>query len=341
MVKALFSVGVAVHALAMSDPQDSETAIRRACPSWARLQDMVVDGWRILRPIGRGGACEIYLCEHQSSAQQAAMKLLLPSRNDDSEALKLLLREADFLEDLEYPLVPDFLGQVQVEGQHGILMEYVAGESLHVVLRRGGKLPALAILMSAVKTLAYLHEQNVVHNDIKPENFHMSHKGRLYLLDYGAAQRQSLSSTFFRRLKSSDGFQGTLTYCAPELLSGKQGTYASDVWAIGIMAHVLFVGSPPYQVAADDRLALAKAIKAAHIPPLSQRVTSIDTTLSNIIDRCLQPDPQLRHPNATELLRLLRKYRDVKQSGTAATRKQGSPGTQSQTSRKVVQPRRP
>ncbi|TVR45250.1 MAG: serine/threonine protein kinase [Planctomycetota bacterium] len=299
----------------MTDKASSEAIIRRACPSWARLEGLVVHGWKVLGPIGRGGTAEVYRLQHEKDKSEGALKLLLPDFAKDADCQKLFLREADFLEDFNHQGIPKIFAQTTVLDRLALIMDYVPGDNLMTLLHQGKKLPPLSVLMAACKIISYLHEQNVIHNDIKLANFILSPKGRIHCVDFGSARRLSMSSTFFRRFKGSEKVQGTPSYLAPELIQGKGPSKSSDVWALGILAHYLHAGSAPFQ--GEDASQTLKMILGNPMPSLKSRCEQVDGSLSNIVDRCLIIDPQLRYGTATELLEILRRYRD----GTASHRR--------------------
>lgn len=302
----------------MNAPTRSETVIRRACPSWARLEGLTIHGWKVIKPIGRGGTAEVYVLEHarkDGNIEKATLKLLLPDLASDSESQKLFLREADFLEDLDHPGIPKMILQTTVLDRIALIMDYVPGDNLMTMMHQGSKIPPLQVLIAICKIIAHLHEQNIVHNDIKLANFILSPQGRIHCVDFGSARRLSLSSTFFRRFKAAGPIQGTPSYLAPELIQGKAPSKASDVWALGILAHYLYAGSAP--LASEDAQETLRMIIGSPMPTLLSRAKEVDRTLSNIIDRCLIADVNLRHDHAEDLLALLRRYRD----GTNAYRK--------------------
>ena len=97
----------------MSQESASTAIIRKHCPSWAKLEGVAFDGWKVIRPIGRGGTAEVYLVQHTKS-NQSALKLQLPEFQDDKESTKEFLREIDILEDLDHKGIPKMISHAQI-----------------------------------------------------------------------------------------------------------------------------------------------------------------------------------------------------------------------------------
>lgn len=292
----------------MSPDRKSSAIIRKHCPSWALLEGCSFSGWKVLEPIGRGGSAEVYLAEDIKNGHKAALKLQLPEFRGDKESTKEFLREIDTLEELDHPGIPKMISHTKILDRDALIMDFIPGDNLMTMVYNKVKVPPLAVLIAAVKIINYLHEQNIIHNDIKLANFILSPTGRLHCIDFGSSKRLSLSSTFFRRSKNKGALEGTPSYVAPELIQGKSPTKQSDIWAIGILAHYLFTGSSPYEN--EDPQSILTTINNGQLVDLRKRSSAVDINLSNIIRLCLQTDPHDRDEDVEGLLARLRSYRD-------------------------------
>ena len=137
-------------------------------------------------------------------------------------------------------------------------MEYLAGETLHARMRRGGKRldqnTALRLLRQIAWICSAAHQQSIVHRDLKPENLMVipdpfTFGGeRVKILDFGIAKLLDQ----VRPAGHSQGLFGTPMYMAPEAWAGTQNIdQSADVYSLGVIAYELFAGRPPYEDAED------------------------------------------------------------------------------------------
>ena len=116
------------------------------------------------------------------------------------------------------------------------------------------------------------------------------------MVDFGSARVGS--PKFLSGLIKSKQVIGTPTYLAPELLQGKQGSAASDVYAVGICAHILLAGTPPFEGDKDERM---KKARDGAVPSIAKRVVGLPYKLIATIDRCCFRDLDRRFHHAGEL----------------------------------------
>src|SRR4051794_16279755 len=132
----------------------------------------------------------------------------------------------------------------QANGLAYIAMEHPQGESLKMMIERG-KLRSMSerinLAWQIAQGLAYLHSQNIVHRDVKPENIHVDPFGQAKIFDFGVARLQ-------RQQITRDGQQlGTPLYMSPEQVRGEHVTAAADIYSYGVLLFVLFSGGFPYR----------------------------------------------------------------------------------------------
>ena len=258
--------------------------------------------------IGMGGAAEVWRAERVSDHQPFAIKVLRPERAEDKYIVRCFEREIEALGDLKHPAIPALRGKGTVEGLPAFAMDYVPGTNLAVLMGKGSVFPALKALTTLVEVTAFLHEQEMVHNDIKLDNAVLSNdgSGRLWLVDFGNIRRvgrfNPLSALFFR---SPVKVFGTATYLAPELLSGKKATKQSDIYALGVCCFILLSGKPPYASAATQSSRL-RANQRADPAAIGGRVRGIPPGAAQVIDDCLAKEPGDRPKDVKMLLSAVR-----------------------------------
>lgn len=245
-----------------------------------------LDGFTLKRGVGQGAFGEVYFAV-SDGGKEVALKLLRGST--DAE-----LRGVAHCINLKHPnLVHLFDLKSDARGDRWVVMEYVFGESLaHVINKHPTGLPTQVVrewFAALCRGVGYLHNQGVVHRDLKPGNIFIEH-GQLKIGDYGLSRRISGSE----RDELSRGV-GTPYYMAPEIKNGNY-TASIDIYACGVILYEMvtglrpFNGETPYEV-------LIKHI--TETPDL----TKLPAPYREVIGRALEKDPAKRYATAAELAR--------------------------------------
>lgn len=205
--------------------------------------------YEIEKLIGIGGMGQVYLARNLALGRPAALKLLLP---DVTERGASLAREADLAARLQHPCIATFYELLELDTGVAIAMEYVAGESLRQVLKRG-PLPlarARTITECLLEALAHAHAVGVIHRDIKPENIVVSEDGSAKLLEFGVAlfiaKESSDRANQFDEPDGTRSIVGTLAYMSPEQLGGETVDARTDLFAVGAVLYEMISGRPAF-----------------------------------------------------------------------------------------------
>ncbi len=275
----------------------------------------IVAGYRLARKVGEGGMGSVYEAIHQGIGRRAAVKLLSPELAREPEIIDRFFNEARAVNIVRHPDIVNIsdLGQMP-DGTAYLVMEYLEGESLSLRLHRVGKLPlpeALRLSRQIASALHAVHEQGVVHRDLKPDNVMIiadpeSHAGeRAKLLDFGIAklaeEHQRLGP---RQVKTRVGMVlGTPVYMSPEQCRGADQVDAkADVYSLGVMVYQMLSGHPPFVAEGEGEL------MAAHIyeepVPLCDVLPGVPLPLSDLVHQMLDKDRALRPTMAQVVNRL-------------------------------------
>jgi serine/threonine-protein kinase len=244
---------------------------------------------RLVRPLGHGGMGEVWVAEHLTLERQVAVKLI-QSLDPGPDARARFEIEAKAAARIQSPhVVQIFDYGVTPAGQPFIIMELLAGESLGERLARGPIEPAeLAhIVMQAAGGLAAAHQSGVVHRDVKPQNIFLvatpSREIFVKVLDFGIAKLQPPGGVVAAPgltgpptpsptpLTATGALVGTIDYMSPEqLLTQEAVGYATDVWALGVVAYEALTATRPFT--GQTLIALSLAIcdgryQAERVPP--------------------------------------------------------------------------
>ncbi|XP_005315906.2 mitogen-activated protein kinase kinase kinase 19 [Ictidomys tridecemlineatus] len=254
--------------------------------------------------LGKGAYGTVY-CGLTSQGQLIAVKQVTLDTSDKlatEKEYRKLQEEVDLLKALKHVNIVAYLGTCLEENIVSIFMEFVPGGSISSIINRFGPLPEMVFCKYTKQILqgvAYLHENCVVHRDIKGNNVMLMPTGIIKLIDFGCAKRLAwagLNGTHSDMLKS---MHGTPYWMAPEVINESGYGRKSDIWSIGCTVFEMATGKPP--LASMDRMAAMFYIGAHRglMPPLPDHFSE---NASDFVRMCLTRD-QHERPSALQLLK--------------------------------------
>src|SRR5271169_6509220 len=249
---------------------------------------VLIERYRIVALLGRGGMGEVYRAEDLKLGNVVALKFLPTSVPGDATALAAFHAEVRNARQVSHPNVCRVYDIGEVEGKHFLTMEYIDGEDLASLLRRIGRLPADKALETAHQIcagLAAAHDCGLLHRDLKPANIMLDGRGRVRITDFGLAVSHEDAAG---RIETS----GTPAYMAPEQIAKGEASVRSDIYSLGLVFYELFTGHLPYQANTAVEWRRAHLESSPRTP--SSVVKDIDPAVESAILRCLQKDPAKR-----------------------------------------------
>ena len=197
-----------------------------------------------------------------------------------------------------------------------LIMDLCEGGTLYHLLKRyPGGMPEkeVALIMWQIgSALAYLHEQKIAHQDLKPENIFLLQKGHYVLADFGVSstmKRTTMMLTKKPTLQLDDSEADmrseiylTPEYASPEAWKGKGNTAASDVFSFGVMLYELLSGKLPFQYPVYTGQVLGRG------EPMPVMPDKISPAMQQVVEACLEADPKDRQITAEELAYLGRTF---------------------------------
>ena len=253
---------------------------------------LVVERYRVVALLGKGGMGEVYRADDLTLDQPVALKFLPPALSTDQDALERFRNEVRIARRVSHANVCRVYDVGEAEGQPFLSMEYVDGEDLASLLRRIGRLPGdkgLEIARQLCAGLAAAHREGVLHRDLKPANVMLDGRGRAVMMDFGLAG-------IAEQIQGYDVRSGTPAYMAPEQLAGKEVTERSDIYSLGLVLYEIFTGKRAF-----DATALADLVRQRNEQPISAPSTwvkDLDPAVERVIMRCLESDPTARPATA-------------------------------------------
>ena len=246
-------------------------------------QDAELKDYQLGDCLGKGAFGSVYRALNMGTGETVAVKQIKLADLPKSE-LRVITLEIDLLKNLDHPNIVKYRGFVKSSLSLNIILEYCENGSLHSISKNFGKFPEnlVGIYMSQVlHGLLYLHEQGVIHRDIKGANILTTKQGLVKLADFGVATR---TTTFHE-----SSVVGTPYWMAPEVIELSGATTASDIWSLGCTVIELLDGKPPYHKL-QPMHALFRIVNDDH-PPLPEGASPI---VRDFLMQCFQKDPNLR-----------------------------------------------
>jgi serine/threonine-protein kinase len=286
-------------------------------PTPAKRPDtpIVANRYRIEERLAVGGMARIYLVRHLHLDKEFAMKIIAAELSAKPMMRKNFFREAKVASQMEHPnivQVTDF-GEDEQYGAY-LVMEYLKGETLRQRLTREKRLRlpmALDIGMQVAEALHYIHEQNIIHCDIKSENIYLCEprgeqrrRTLVKIIDFGLSKTKALGAKLAR---SEVG--GTPHYMSPEQFSGIAPQPSMDIYSLGVLLYEMVVGQLPFE--GDFDALVAAHVKQKPVPPSMRLGESLDERLDELIMKALTKDPQKRQFSMGQMLYEIRTLMDM------------------------------
>ncbi|MDQ0760503.1 serine/threonine-protein kinase [Streptomyces canus] len=248
------------------------------------MTNWLVPGFTEIRELGAGTTGRTTLARDDGTGDLVAIKYLSARLTDDTTVAERIRRDTARVTGVRDPNVVriDAVLDSPDGGDVALIMEAVDGPTLRALLAARRPLPeaALALLRGSLLGLAVLHDQGVMHRDVKPENV---------LID--AARQGKLINIGITVPAGEDLAEGTAAYRAPELWHGRPASPASDTYAAAVTFVECLTGVAPFRT---DSTAGLRALHESASPPLDD----VPGPLRPVLERALDKDPRERYSDA-------------------------------------------
>ena len=279
---------------------------RSATASGAPVGDLVIGGYRLLEKIGQGATAEVFraVSDNDPGALPVALKLLRERESLDGQSEERFKNEVKASLNLRHPhLVEIYDWGEDAEGRLYMVTELLSGHSLRQCLQsqprlssdeQAGRAPLTQAEVSRITTacgsaLTYLHEQGLVHRDVKPDNIFLTEGGGVKLMDLGLAKGGEIAP-----MTQAGVVLGTPHYMAPEQMKS-EASPLSDQYALGVTAYEMLAGRRPFR--GGDALELFRQNLNEPVPPLSRYRPDAPPVLEAVLERMLAKQPAQRFPS--------------------------------------------
>ncbi len=264
--------------------------------------------YTLLRRLAVGGMAEIYLARQAAMAgfeKEIVIKRLRQELADDPRIVEMFLDEAKIGAQLNHPNIVHVYDVDEHDGIPYIAMEYIIGEELNELCRRGIAhdrfLPiehAVELIRQAAAGMGYFHAKRsegepleIVHLDISPSNLLVTQDGFLKIIDFGIARYRGQQAR-------NDVLPGKLSYMSPEQAARKPVDHRSDIFSLGIVLYEITVGKRLFRGPAQE--VVERLIDTQVEPPTFAR-RNFPPALESIVMRTLEKHPEDRYQSAYDL----------------------------------------
>jgi eukaryotic-like serine/threonine-protein kinase len=249
--------------------------------------------------VGRGGMGIVYCARDRRLKREIAVKVLPPELSFRADIRQRFLREAETAAQLNHPNIVPIYTVEEKDNLVYFVMAYIKGDNLGVRLQQHGPIAPVEvrrILREVADALAYAHNRNVIHRDIKPDNIIIDDEtGRAMVTDFGIAR--ALTDSGDSRLTATGMAIGTPAYMSPEQSAGDRAIDGrSDLYSLGVVGYQMLCGQPPF-VASNTPSMLVKHLSEKPIP-VDERWPDLPQDLCRAVMMCLEKDPADRFPSA-------------------------------------------
>jgi len=285
-----------------------------------------VPGYTLHRELHRGAQGVVYLATQERTRRDVAVKMLLQGAFATSRQRARFEREAEIASQLRHPNIVTVHDSMPVKGgRFALVMEYIEGrtldqwsESLATLAPRNRIAAVVELFLQVIDAVHYAHQRGVIHRDLKPANILVDADGRPRIVDFGIAKLHDAAQAdraVAPRARAATAvtqegeFAGTLAYAAPEQLGGRPDLIdtRTDVFALGVIFHVLLTGRMPYDVSGSFAEVIDHVVNEPPAP-LRDALPEADEDLAVIVEHCLAKEPERRYQSAGALLADLRHH---------------------------------
>jgi serine/threonine protein phosphatase PrpC len=268
--------------------------------------------FEIQRVISRTGMASIYQAKDLVTTETVAVKVPHAQVESDPNSFARFQREAEIGKRLNHPNILRFIN-LSAQSRPYIVMEYLEGRTLNEVMNEVRPIPiadAVQIASGLCAALAHMHEQKVVHRDLKPQNIMICKDGSIRIMDFGIAKAMEMRRITFAGFSPA---MGTPDYMAPEQVKGKRGDEKTDIYSLGAMLYEMTTGRVPFE-GPNPFIVMNSRLTGDPVAPRKLN-PEISSELEEIILHAMEREPSRRYASAAAMKAELDDPESVKLTG--------------------------
>ncbi len=274
----------------------------------------VIEQYRLLRPIGKGGQGEVWLAQRDDGefSHQVAIKFIKLSHNE--KELQRFQTERELLASLQHANIAGLIGGGKFQDRLYMIMEWVDGIPLIDFLKQQSLNlnQTLKLFLQICLPVGHAHAQGIIHRDIKPSNIMVTKDGIVKLLDFGIAKTIDADVT----QTQSDAMM-TLAYSSPEQINGRAVSTATDVYALGLILYELLTNHRAQNQTTESAADYIRII--SEVTPIKPSMAEVENKpkfssrklqgdLDNLVMMAIRKEPERRYKNVDALINDIQNY---------------------------------
>lgn len=256
--------------------------------------------YEVVERLGRGGMADVYKAFQPGVERHVAIKVMHTHLADSEDFIARFRREAQSIGRLQHAHIVRIIDFDIEADVYYMVMDFIQGGTLQDYLKEKSPLSigeATQITLQLIDALAYAHNQNMVHRDIKPGNVMFMDEARTHavLTDFGIAY---LLDDQFTQLTMTGASVGTPTYMSPETARGDGCDGRSDIYSLGVMLFEMVAGRAPYVANTPFSLMMKQANEP--IPSPQSFNPHVPKAIEPILEKAMAKAPEERYQSAQE-----------------------------------------
>lgn len=263
---------------------------------------MLFDGYKIIRGLSASSRSHVYLAVDTETDTQVVLKTPSIDLSEDKAYLeRFLLEEWIAIRMNNAHLVKSYL-QTRKRNYIYNVTEFIDGKTLTQWMIDNPS-PAIETVREIAEQIARgllaLHRQEMIHQDLRPDNIMIDNTGTVKIIDFGSTRIKGIVET--NAYLEQENLQGTAQYSAPEYFLGEVGSYRSDLFSLAVIVYQMISGELPYgtQVARSTTKAAQKKLKYKH---LISDINEVPMWIDEALKKALEPNPYKRYGELSEFL---------------------------------------
>lgn len=263
---------------------------------------MLFDGYEIIRDLHISHRSHIYLALDTETQEQVIIKIPSVDLRDNPEYLERFLMEEWVARRINNAHVLKPCLQTRKRNYLYIVTEYIKGQTLKQWMIDNPE-PEIEVVRDIIEQIATglraFHRQEMLHQDLRPENIMIDETGTVKIIDFGSTRVAGLSE--ISTPLNQQNILGTAQYSAPEYFLGEMGTPRSDLFSLGVIAYQMLSGNLPYgpHVA---RATTRSAQRKLNYKSVLDDERTIPAWIDETIRKAVHPDPQNRYEELSEFI---------------------------------------
>ena len=262
----------------------------------------IFEGYKIVREIHATSRSHVYLAIDEKSTKKVVIKTPSIDLHNDKAYLERFLLEEWIAKRMSNPYLLKAHPQENEREYLFSVSEYVEGKTLEQWMRDKGSVSldtVRNIATQIAKGLQAMHRQELIHQDLRPQNIIINETDTIKIIDYGSVKISGLSDV--NTLMKQEQILGTMLYSAPEYFLGEIGTHKSDIYSLGVIVYEMLSGSHPYGVEVSKAKSRAQQRKLRY-KPLHNDHSGIPLWVDAAVKKALAPTPQNRYSELSEFI---------------------------------------